>query len=568
MLSLFRLLILLSLFSLVQSLFCAPLKTISIDELKRGMTGYGLTVMSGREPIKFKVEVVDVLRNFGGPKRNAFLVRMIGEEVERTRVASGMSGSPIYINERLAGALAFAWPFGAEPIGGVTPIDEMLAEGKRKVPAIDHQQEISWPPAQHGNKEKKVALPLACSGFSELGLKEMERLLGPCGFVPQHSGGQGKIPGGLKPLGRPLRGGDAVGVQLIRGDMSATAVGTVTCILGKRILAFGHSFFDAGFWNAPMCAAEVNHVLASQYLSFKIATPLEEVGSLILDRPPAIVGESGLRSKMARVTINCENSRSKRKHSYELEVIRHRFLTGRFVAVALQNVLNDVEGTQEPLTLHTEFKVKLDKQKPFKLKSRTFTDGGGPLDIEVAMSLLSILNNSFAPVSLVELEANVTIYPQVRPYALKSAVLCKRSVRQGESFPLRVEFERYGGKKYFKIINLQVPKDHPVGRATFRLGSGSSLRREEPRAQSVEDLIAQASRKYLSSELIARLRLPYMGMGLKGRRYARLPGLAFELLENDGTTKVTDIHDEIFAMPWILQGDKSISIQVKRRLRP
>ena len=564
-----RLMILLSLFFLLGNLYCAPLQTISIDELERGMSGYGLTVMAGREPIKFKVEVVDVLRNFGGPKRNAFLVRMIGKEVERTRVASGMSGSPIFIKERLAGALAFAWPFGSEPIGGVTPITEMLVEGERKIPSKDEMGEISWPPVRNSSKEKKVTVPLACSGFSEMGLKEMERLLGPCGFIPQHSGGQlAKSYGKLKPLGRPLRGGDAVGVQLVRGDMSATAIGTVTCVVGDRILAFGHSFFEAGFWNAPMCAAEVNHVLASQHLSFKIATPLEVVGSLFLDRPSCIVGEKGVISPMAKVTIHCENKRSQRKKSYNLEIIRHRFLTGRLVGTALQNVLNDIEGTQEPLTLHTELKVKLDGYEPFTLTSRAFTDGGGPLDIGVALSLISILNNSFGPVHLKELEARVTVYPQVRPYEIKSVVLCKRSVRQGESFPLRVEFERYGGKRQYKILNLSLPKDYPVGHATFKIGSGDQLQREEPEAQSVKDLIEQASRQYLSSSLIARLKMPYWGMGMEGRRYARLPGVAFELLNNDGSTTVTDIHDEVFTMPWVIWGSKSISIQVKRRLRP
>ena len=599
------------LFSLASSMawpnfvFPSGTEIFPLSQVERGLEGYGLTVMQGRDPIRFQVRVLDVVEDFAGPKHDAIIVEISGKEVERTRVAAGMSGSPIFFAGRLAGALAYAWPFGQEPVGGVTPIEEILAEAKRDVPDFSEDDSFPWQQeSSHGMLDSRcLGVPLLCSGFSEQGLRAFEDFL-PSSLIPIRGGGGASkgaassakgasrgaassakgaskgaasladaTPGAsdegvaeAKRLGRSLQGGDAVGIQLIRGDFSAMAVGTVTCVLEDRVLAFGHPFMNAGFWRAPMVAAEVHHVLASRYISFKLSSPLDEQGSLILDRPPCIVGKLGERADMAGLSIETINLASRKESEYELEVLQHPRLTVELLAVALRNALVSAESTRRAIGLQSRAFVELEGGRSFWLENRAFHDGSGPFDPIPLFSLMEILDNPFTPLALSNMEVKVVVKPGVRPKEIVSVVPCEREVRQGETLAVRIRFRSYGGEEFSKRFVLQLPREIPPGRAVFRLASGSALPKLRSEPKSVDDLIEQASNRYHSSTLVARIRLPYRGVGSDGRRLERLPGVAMELLSHGESKSIGEVKDQTFALPWMIEGGGSFSLLVRRRL--
>ena len=328
---------------------------IAVKDIKKGMKGYGLTVFEGTKPEKFDVEVIDVLYNFR-PRQELILVKTTHPRLEVAKVVAGMSGSPIYLGGKMAGAYAYGWAFGKEPVAGVTPIRSMLDDLARPVP----KQINGWPLKilpQKGKKHAKafvnkrnryagnlgdydlgkhaeqikkargtvgtakgspvvpVATPLLMGGMTPTSIGFAEELFEPMGLVPLQAGGGGKTdPNAPK---RYVDGG-AVGVQLIRGDMSAMGMGTVTRVEGDKLVGFGHPMMYSGVTAMPTAIGRVLWFLASDMRSFKIGMAARPVGALVNDRLASIVVSHSAQAPVVPVNMRVRGVAGGAPHEVEL----------------------------------------------------------------------------------------------------------------------------------------------------------------------------------------------------------------------------------------------------------
>src|SRR5258705_5510522 len=289
-----------------------------LDQIHEGMRGTAFTVFQGTKPEPMEVEVLGVLRNINGAKGDIILVRLHGTKAEYTGVVAGMSGSPVYFDGKLAGALAFRiGEFSNEPIAGVTPIERMLEiDAMDQRPASDPVpanstapstntrtsgpgENATLPSSSYSNYLKPIETPLVFSGFSEETLRLYTPQFAAAGIVPVM--GVGSSSDQKQP--EPIEPGSAVSAVLVRGDMDIAATCTVTYIDPQRLLACGHPLMQFGRVDLPMTKATVLATLASPLNAFKIVKTTETIGSFVQDRHHGTLGQDGKEAKIVHVTV-------------------------------------------------------------------------------------------------------------------------------------------------------------------------------------------------------------------------------------------------------------------------
>jgi hypothetical protein len=310
------------------------------------MVGEARTVFQGTTPEPFKVRVVSVLRNFL-PKQDIILVRAEDARVEALGIAAGMSGSPVYVDGKLMGAIAYGWSFAKEPLAGVTPIESMLAERNRpdRPPADSAAGEgtAGTPVTAVGDglaaNLQPVAIPLSVSGASEASLAYLGDELQAVGLRPVRAGGGSSKarPGGGA---GPLVPGTAVGVALISGDMSTTAMGTLTYADGKQVFAFGHSMFGIGSVSLPLVEGEIHAIIPSLSTSLKMSSPIADIGSVTDDTRNGIIGELGEVADAVPVEVRVTRAGTPRPR-FAVKLARHRRLLPLLATMAISTALTE-----------------------------------------------------------------------------------------------------------------------------------------------------------------------------------------------------------------------------------
>lgn len=463
----------------------APLPTIAVEEIKPGQRGYGLSVFAGSEPERFDVEVVGVMRNNLGPNTSYILGRLTGKGLERIGVANGMSGSPVFIDGKLAGAVAFSWPFSHEAIAGITPIDamrqlsglggmvpatppppvELKSLLSREIPKDLLERELSrLRPTFAGG-----ALPVvqwATSGFGEMSQGLLQRALGsttPAGKA---------LPGAAA---ESLTLGGAVGAVLVDGDFQLAAIGTVTDRYGDQVLAFGHPFLGLGPIKVPMSTAEVVTVLSNQYSSFKIANVGETVGAFEQDRKAGIQGRIGQSAPMVPMKLRIRmGDQEPREFNMRLAEVPQftPMLVGSSVLAGLE-AASYVSGSQS-LDMTARFRLK--EHGDLELRQSFDGDNAGT---EVAVFILAVagylVQNPLEQVSFEEIEVELSQTPQPLAASLVGAHADRTVVRPGERVNLTLDLTAYRGDRFRRSLTLDLPEDLPAGRYSLVVGDGASI---------------------------------------------------------------------------------------------
>ena len=346
-----------------------------LEDLRPGMKGTARTVFSGSETEEFGVEILGVLPGFPGPRQSAIIARLSGGNVEKTGVFAGMSGSPVYIDGKIVGAIAFSFPFSKEPIAGITPIKQMVelfnmgSEGlKPKEPRVVSFSQLAgtdWKPnlpkpavssvklmtaapfnlplQLWGQQMSPIATPLVFSGISQETLSAFTPQLIESGMLPVAGvGGAAAITPLAEVNGNTFPAGSSISVQLVRGDYSLAAAGTVTMRDGDRIYAFGHPFLSLGASDMPMSESSVVTVISNMNNSFKLAVPGRMVGSISQDRASGIYGLLRQAPKMIPVKVNLHTSRDK-TDTYNYELANDSFLTPLLLNITLFNTITSSE---------------------------------------------------------------------------------------------------------------------------------------------------------------------------------------------------------------------------------
>ena len=481
-------------------------ETIAVDQIHAGMHGVAYTVFQGTKPEPMNLEVLGVLKNANGPKGDIILVRLIGEKPEYTGVVAGMSGSPVYLDGKLAGALAFRiGTFSKEPIAGVTPIGEML-----EINALDQTptdttvaaksvgpSKTSSPGAINGlgnpaNYLQPIEAPFVFSGFSEQALQQFAPQFAGAGIVPVM--GTGSVSNVKQP--EPLEPGSAVSAILARGDMDIAATCTVTYMDADHLLACGHPLLQFGQIALPMTKAQVLATLPSPLNAFKIVNATEPVGTFVQDRHTGIMGEFNKQPDMIPVTLNIHGGPRERQFHYE--VLNNARLSPLALMVTLFNALQGTNEYGEEITYKMNGQISVQGFPNVNLQNMFApTDGGQPAAVMAALSLGDrfgrIYDNAYATPHINGVQIDFDIVRERRWARMETARTDLTEARPGQEITIETVLRRYRGENIVCQIPVRIPTSAPKGPLRILVSDGETLDRIRQSAPSISRRLDLAS---------------------------------------------------------------------------
>ncbi len=460
------------------------------------MRGTGRTVFNGNKIEDFQVEILGVLDNIG-PKESLILARLSGGPLEHTGVMQGMSGSPVYIDGKLVGAVAMAFPFAKDPIAGIRPIEAMLrtssaatppsptpgpaAPGQRAALGLNERdltRRIPRPEPALGGEARMIdiATPVSFGGFSRATLDAFAPQLRALGLEPR----QGVTSGGkIEPgMGNPadLKPGAMISVQLMAGDLSVGADGTVTHIDGNRIYAFGHRFLDIGSTALPFARAEVLTLLANTNTSFKISTAKEWMGTIYQDRNTAVAGELGKRPVMVPVSVSLSRA-GKPVESYQLQMVNDTLLSPLLLQMAVFSAIDATERTVGAGSIRVTGQIEFQNgTAPLRIDNMYAADNGSPMlaSLSAAVPVAFVMQGGFESIQLKKVSLNLQAFDQKKQLTIDGIATSRHDVRAGEKVQLIVSLTGENGADTVRRVAYQVPIGAEPGMLYFTVADANT----------------------------------------------------------------------------------------------
>ena len=478
--------------------------TIPVSQIHAGMRGVAYTVFEGVKPEAMEVEVLGVLRNANGPKGDVILIRLHGAKVEYTGVVAGMSGSPVYLDGKLAGALAFRiGEMSKEPIAGVTPIADMLeinaldkspaeetaatkpsvtnAAGRTAAPGDASTMGFAQGSLQgsgqgFANVLQPIETPLVFNGFSEEAVRDFAPQFASAGIVPVM--GAGSVSDEKQP--EPLEPGSAVSAILVRGDMDIAATCTVTYIDAQHLLACGHPLLQFGSVDLPMNKAQVLATLPSPLNAFKIVNTTEEAGVFVQDRHTGILGVFNKEPDMIPVTLNIHGGAGEKQFHYE--VLNNPRLSPVAIMATVFNALHGVNEYGEEITYRLSGSVNVKGFPEVQLTNMfTPTEGGQPAAMAAAMSLGErfgrIYDNPYSAPAVESVKLDFDLVRERRWARLESARTDVTEVRPGDEITVETVLAPYRGERSVRYIPVKIPTSASKGTLRILVSDGETLDR-------------------------------------------------------------------------------------------
>jgi hypothetical protein len=479
-------------------------QTIPVEQIHAGMRGVAYTVFQGIKPEAMDVEVLGVLRNVNGPKGDVILVRLHGTKVEYTGVVAGMSGSPVYIDGKLAGALAFRiGEFSKEPIAGVTPIADMLeinaldrspaeeavatkpaikdVAGKTAAPGDGSSSLGSMTAASvqgFSNYLQPIETPLVFGGFSEDTMRRFAPEFASAGIVPVM--GAGSVSDVKQP--EPLEPGSAVSAVLVRGDMDIEATCTVTYIDPQRLLACGHPLLQFGSVDLPMNKAQVLATLPSPLNAFKIVNTTEAAGTFVQDRHTGIMGVFNKQPEMIPVTLTINGGAGAKAKEFHYEVLNNARLSPVAIMATVFNALHGVNEYGEEITYTLNGSIDVKGFPEVALKNMfSPADGGQPAAMQAALSLGErfgrIYDNPYNAPAVEGVKLDFDLVRERRWARLESARTDVTEARPGDEIIVETVLAPYRGERSVRQIAVKIPTSASKGALHILVSDGETLDR-------------------------------------------------------------------------------------------
>jgi hypothetical protein len=579
----------------------AAQEILPFSEIKPGMTGVGRTVFSGTTIEEFGVEVIGTLQNIA-PQRNMILVRLSGGPLEQTGVMSGMSGSPIYFGNRLAGAVAYTWGFAKEPLAGVTPIQEMLAIEQKENPAVGSRTS-GFPPPRAGasglallrdparlpahfagyfassnagapSPMNPIGTPLVFSGFPAGVIDMLRAPLTPAGLLPVQGGSNGRGNGqgadGIVP-------GAGVGIGLVRGDVEISAICTVTHREGDRVLACGHPLLNLGQTEYVMTTASVTGLFPSLHESFKFATAGEDVGVFRQDRTTGVFGYVRKKPRMIPVRLELQPERG-RSRRFAFDIVEDPFLAPFLLYAALNAVLSSEERDYGEVTLTYKdgSTIRVAGEEEIALQNmfsgdmaRIYTSG------TVAYLTQLLLNSEYRQVHIEGINLILGYEDRRRTARLVRAWLSRDRARAGETVRLSATIHPFRGPEVTRNVDIAIPSEVPPGQLFLQVGDGVALARAEREEEDefvpkdLSQLIWLINHLRSSNTLYAVLTRGDNGILFQGERLPNLPPSVARVMVRPQTRSnylrlwYRAVAEEAIETDYALQGYKLLSIEVE-----
>jgi len=555
----------------------AASRYMGVDEVRPGMVGVGRTVFQGDRVEEFKVQILGVLHDVAAPRRDMVLARLEGGPLAQTGVIAGMSGSPVYVDGRLLGAVAFSLgQFSKEPIAGITPIAEMIETADpeaRRGPA--EKTRISLPLTREsmsaalqrafarferpfegavaslldergagapggarsdlGLLLRPIATPIALGGFTGPVRDTVAGAFRDSGFVavPGAQAAAGSAPA------RRLAPGDAVGVNLVTGDFSVGATGTVTEVDGDNVYAFGHPLYNLGPTEFPMTRAYVHTLLPSLATSTKITTTGETIGTFKQDRSTAIAGRLGPGPALVPVNISLETARGLKK-TFRFQVVQDQLFTPLLTYVSILNTLSAYEREFGAATFRVKGKAMVQRHGDVAFED-VFTGDSPSVGAAayVVGPLNFLLSNDFEPVRLEGVDLSISTSEQPERVTLERVWLDAPRARAGTTVPLRLLLRTYRGEEVLRTIPVDIPAN-AKGSLSILVTDGSRLAQIEQgesrgvtQVQDLAQMIRVLNDTKKNNRIYVRLLSQDPGAVVNGEALPSLPPSVLSVLEGD-----------------------------------
>jgi hypothetical protein len=461
----------------VSLLLAAPVSFLSVSQIHAGMRGIGKTVFLGDKVEDFDVEILGVLENVG-PRQSLIIVRLSGGPLQHTGIMQGMSGSPVYIDGKLIGALAFAFPFAKDPIGAVRPIAEMLPVSSETAPLrraslppdANLLAGLSKPEAING----QISTPLSLGGFTSATIEHFSPQLKSLGLEPRQGAGMG---GRVQDrMGNPaaLHPGSMISVELMTGDLAVGADGTITHIDGDQIYAFGHRFMDLGPTGLPFTRSEVLTLLPNLNTSFKISSPRELMGVISQDRNTAVAGTLGKRANLLPVEINMSRA-GRNFDTYRINMIHDRYLSPVLLQMAVFSAVDATERAAGESSISVKGEIELDGRPPIPLSAIYTGEANLPLQASLAgaLPLAYLMQGAFDDVRIRKINLAINSTDAHKQLQIEDVTSSRKDVRPGETIEITTRLAGENGLELLRYIKYQVPIGASPGTLYFSVSDGS-----------------------------------------------------------------------------------------------
>ncbi len=580
-----------------------------VDDLRAGMKGHGLTVMKGTKVEQFQVELLGVMKNTS-PGRDMILAQLSGLRLEKTGVIAGMSGSPVYIDNKLVGAIAYAWPYGKEPIAGITPFCQMagfveaferrdlaqdgkpktiglarpITVGGKEFDSVTVSQDFDAPEPKAADGLWLVPLrtPLSATGFTPHSLKLLGDKCGSAGLVPMQGGGTtAKVAQEEKDVA--LEPGGALAIAMITGDFDLSGIGTVTHIEGNRVYGWGHPFMSLGSCDFPLMTGYIHTVYPRQTVSFKMGSPLKTVGVINADVSTCIAGWTERKPDMMPLRMTVALGDKSTPKTFNVQIVRHKSLLPNLVFTALTNSV-DMEGDlPEDLTAEFRARIEIEGQAPIIVKDTFsgFSGGRAPAALysQIGQVVSLITSNTYQPLKITRIECDTQILPGRRSAEIESVELESDAYAPGDTVKATVFVRPYKGLRQRVPVSLKLPVDLPEGSYTATICEDQQNVREQLREnpnlnfpQDANQLL-ESIQMLLSvkrTQLVMRIPTGPNGVALAGKSLPNLPGSMVQIMGNTKRTGSQTIKGSVsshVATEWVIQGSESVRFTVTKDVK-
>jgi len=592
-------------------------RIIRSSDVKRGMRGYGLSVFQGTKIEKFSIEVLGVLQKVQGGGDVVLIKVLDGPVVQRqSGIIAGMSGSPVYINGKMLGAIALGWGFPKEPIGGVTPITEMirttlpqdmsapkvaaLSPATSKTPDVyvprqalqingknisrivvpKNHTRVALNAAQQDTEHhsgsalmRRTSTLLQVSGFSQEALPKLKKIFEPYGLEP-FIGPSSKKTGVPSPKLEP---GSAVGVQLVSGDMDQTAVGTITFRWGNRVLAFGHPMFGLGNASLPMASAYVHEIFPSYQRSFKLASPIDVVGAVQQDTQFAIGGTVHAKADTIPMRVKLEDADRQIDKTFNVQIMNDPLLTPQLAVLVAQEAVTSTLGLTSDKMVEVGLRMDVVGAAPIVrhnlLYSSSIVSQAALMDLMQSISLVQ--SNQFAKGKIRNIALDVKVKPGRKIAIVKSLTANRNKVKAGESLQVNVVLQPSANptERITRTFTFKVPEDAPAG--NMRLVAASSANfwpmqvavgGPAPDPASLPELIAAWNKVGALNELTVMASMPQRFLRVDQQNVQNPPASWLRLLGSSpstGAESYNEVSSQHSTLDYAIDGAKILRIPVE-----
>jgi hypothetical protein len=571
-------------------------ETYPLSKVQRGQTGYAMSTFAGTKPERWNVEIISVVHNLL-PKQDLILFRSNDPKILPIGVWRGMSGSPMYLDDKLACAVSYAWSFNKIVMGGCTPIEYMKKDGdtfrrrapvangpggykvvqpvaasmddwRRITPKVDVTDALaalgpakkSWllsapmpprnlpPNPSYDGQMMSASVPLAIAGFSTPAFNQLSQLFADTNLAPMRSGG---TAGGVtEPGPKQFIPGGPIAVELARGDMSMAGTGTVTHIDGTKVLAFGHPMWGNGEWYAPVSTAYIHHVLHSLQSPSVIASPMIETGSLVQDRQAAIMADTSLRSPLIPIDITVTTTAGKQttKGDFHVEILDNKFLTAAVAGSVVQSAIGYYLPDREDVTARVDSTVRIKGGDPISFVDYMYAnDGAGSVmgGVRGLRVLVPLLMNPYSAVKVERIDIKVDLRYEINFGEIKEVRVPTTELLPGQRNWLEVRMTTYDGKEIFENVAVDVPKNLAGSIVQVEVTAGDSAKLDAAPPVDLPTLLA-AFRKLLPGNVWAVTIYPAdEGVALDGKLVRDLPATAQDKLRPQSRTQRAQVYKPI-----------------------